>query len=745
MKLVIVESPSKAKTIEKYLGKDYHVIASKGHIIDLPKGKLGVDTEHDFKPDYVVTNRLSVKLIKDNYKDATELVLAVDPDREGEAIGWHVARMLNMISDSGRDKKNTKPLKRIVFTEITKEAVNKAIDNPREIDINLVNAQQARRILDRIVGYKLSPLLWKKIAIGLSAGRVQSVAVRIIVAREEEREKFKSDEYWNVKAFMLQGHGGDKKYMEILSEKKLETELPTKGLKFELTKILKKKPNIKTGKECKKIFSDIKNEDLFVTSVEQKESNQYPKPPFTTSTLQQTASNALGYSASKTMKVAQQLYEAGHISYMRTDSTNLSSEAIEKIRKTITTKYGAEYVPEKPIFYKSRAALTQEAHEAIRPSHVNKTGDELGLTGDHARLYDLIYRRAVSCQMRPAKMLNTSISLVVKDYTFQLSAPKVIFPGYLIMYKNRLKEFTLPEIKQGDKLSLDNFVSEQNFTEPPARFTEATLIKEMEKNGIGRPSTYAPTISTIIVRKYVEKENKFLVPTSIGRVVDKLLVNNFPEIVDLSFTASMEENLDKIAEGNASWVDVLKGFYKGFEKDVKKGEKDINKQDYVQIGKSDQKCPICGKGMVIKVGRFGEYLSCKNFPECKGILSLNKNGQSQEDLEKKAKSAAFTRNYKPAPKSDDGRNYSLKLGRFGYYWSHPDSPKVKQNVSLQLNDEIFAQVYGKVPKSSDGKDMILKRGRFGEFWTHPDYPEKKEIISIKKSVINKKKKELGLL
>jgi DNA topoisomerase-1 len=742
MKLVIVESPSKAKTIEKYLGKDYHVIASKGHIADLPKGKIGVDIENGFEPVYEVTNKVSAKLIKDNFKTAEEVILAVDPDREGEAIGWHIARVLKLIKDNGNKTPKSKPLKRIVFTEITKTAIQESIKHPRDIDMNLVNAQQARRILDRIVGYKLSPLLWKKITTGLSAGRVQSAAVRIVVDREAEREKFDSQEYWDVQIYLSLKDKVKGEYIKISSKEETKAELD--GLKFELIKIDNKKPEIVKEDKCKKIFKDVSDEKFIITDIEEKKSSQYAKPPFTTSTLQQTASNVLGFTASRTMRIAQSLYEAGYISYMRTDSTNLSGESIESIRKYISSKFEKEYLPEKPIFYKSKSALTQEAHEAIRPSDVSKDADSLKLNVDQAKLYNVIWKRTLSCQMQPAIMMNTSVKVEIKNYIFQLTNPKVIFPGCLILYKNKLKEFSLPDLTKGQELFLNQFVGSQHFTEPPARYTEATLIKEMEKNGIGRPSTYAPTISTILARKYVVKDGKALVPSATGKIVNKLLVNNFSGIVDLGFTANMEGELDKVAEGNLEWRSILSTFYKPFEKELKKAEKDVNKQDYVKIADSDKDCPICKKKMILRIGRFGEYLSCQDYPECKGILSVSKNGETSIEIANKSTSDEFVNNYKSAPKTEEGKDYTLKFGRYGYYWAHPEYPKVKDARPLELLDNIFAQIYGKKPLSSDGKVMILKRGRFGEFWAHPDYPAKKEIINIKKSEIEKKKKELGL-
>ena len=744
-KLVIVESPSKAKTIEKYLGKEYHVIASKGHVADLPKSELGVDLEKDFRPKYVIMNKASVKLIKDNLEDASELILAVDPDREGEAIGWHIARILKMISDKGAIKGEGKPLRRIVFTEITKEAIQAAIKKPRSIDMDLVNAQQTRRILDRIVGYKLSPLLWRKIATGLSAGRVQSAAVRIVVDREEEREKFKNQEYWSVRAYLSETPVKEAQpgYFKQGELTQLQQEIP--GLKFELVKIAKQKPDLKAEQDCKKIYSAINGKKFIINQIEEKESKQNPKPPFTTSTLQQAASNALGFSASRTMRIAQQLYEAGHISYMRTDSTNLSSEAVEKIRKYIGKEYGSEYVPEKPIFYKTKAVATQEAHEAIRPSNIASIADNLKLGQDQARLYDLIWRKTLSCQMKSASLINTAIKIVIDQCIFQLTSPRIIFPGFLVLYKNRLKEMTLPSLKSGQELFLNRFVAEQHFTEPAPRYTEASLIKEMEKNGIGRPSTYAPTISTITARKYVEKDGKYLFPTAVGRVVNKVLLQHFSDIVNLSFTAGMEGSLDEIAEGKLDWKKMLGDFYAKFALDLSKGEKDINKQDYVIIGKSDKKCPICTKPMVLRIGRFGQYLSCSEYPKCKGILAIYASGESSDDIAKKAETEEFKKNYQPAPKTEDGKNFVFKYGRYGYYWSHPDYPKVKEYKPLELNEVVMKQVYGDIPKSSDGKNMILRKSRFGEFWAHPDYPKKKEIIAIKKSEVNPKKKDLGLL
>lgn len=745
MNLVIVESPSKAKTIEKYLGKNYKVIASKGHIADLPKSTLAIDVEKSYKPSYEVKNPAVLKTIKNEFKNAKSLILAVDPDREGEAIGWHIARELKLINDKGESIKGKgKELSRIVFTEITKEAVLKAINNPRNIDINLVNAQQTRRILDRLVGYKLSPLLWKKLMFGLSAGRVQSVALKLIVEKEEEREKFKSKEYWNLNTYL--NIEKSKSPVRIIinktdnSEELLENQDNSK-LKFSLVKNKEAKIIIANEQEVKKINNDIISSDWIVSDIQKKQISRSPYPPFNTSTLQQSSASVLGFSASRTMKIAQQLYEKGYITYMRTDSLNISTKALDELKKYILKKYGNKYLPIKPRFYKTKSKVAQEAHEAIRVTNIEKSASDYKLTLDQKKLYELIRNRALASQMSDSIIESNKIVIKIKDYTFEMDGQKVIFPGHYIVRNDKLKDVDLPNLYIGQKLYLSIIEAQQKFTEPPARFSEASLIKTLEANGIGRPSTYAPIISTLLLRKYVEKEGKFLKPTLVGISLINLLKDHFKEIIDVNFTAEMEDNLDKIANGELIWKKVLDNFYIGFEKDIKKGEKNIDRDKYKIIGKSDEKCPECGGKMIIKLGRFSPFLSCDKFPKCKGILSLKKNSESNNiDIE----SDDFKKCYVSAPLTDDGRNYLLKEGRFGHFWAHPDYPKVKDAKQLEYLPEVKRKIFGN-PPSDNGVKLVLKKGRFGYFWAHTDYPKIKIIKKINNKEAKQKIKDLGLL
>lgn len=747
MKLVIVESPAKAKTIKKYLGKGYEVIASKGHVVDLPKSDIGIDFENNFKPTYVVKNAKSLNEIKKEYKNSSSLILAMDQDREGEAIAWHIARQLKLIDVNGKKLKKNADLSRIVFTEITKEAIQNAANNPREIDMNLVNAQQARRVLDRIVGYKLSPLLWRKLMFGLSAGRVQSVALRLIVDREEEREKFNKEEYWNFDSYLSKETSKKRLVITIkhfdpdkaLSQE--ETIADQDNYKFSLVKINEKVVKLTKENQVLEIISKVKNGKWIIGDIKSSQTERKPSPPLNTSILQQASANKFGYSASKTMKIAQQLYESGLITYMRTDSFNLSSQAISSIRDYISKTYGSEYLPANAKIYKSKSKVAQEAHEAIRPTDISKRGEMLDVNSDQKRLYDLIWRRTMASQMTNALMENVTVVINVGIYIFELTGQKVIFNGFLAVHSDKVKETFLPKFKIGQELYCNILEAEQKYTEPPARYSEATLIKALEANGIGRPSTYAPIITTILSRKYIEKEGKYLLPTYVGKALIKLLVDHFKEILDIQFTANMEDDLDQIAEGKKDWIKILDDFYKPFEKSLKAGEKNINKNDYVIIGKSDEKCPICKKKMIIKLGRFSPFLSCKDFPKCKGIKPLVDKNIEQVDIN----SEDFKSKYKTSPLTEDGRNYSLKRSRFGYFWAHPDYPKTKDIKSLELIDQKRIELFGKAPKSSDGKDMILQRGRFGYFWAHPDYPKKKELQKIDNKKINLLKKELGLI
>jgi DNA topoisomerase-1 len=732
MNLVVVESPSKAKTINKYLGKEFVVRASKGHVVDLPKSKLSIDVENDFKPDYIVTNPKSLKEIKDQFKSADKLILAVDLDREGEAIGWHIARELKLIDDKGK-LKGKKPVERIVFSEITKEAIQSALKNPRAIDLNLVNAQQARRLLDRIVGYKLSPLLWKKIAFGLSAGRVQSVAVKLIVERERERDAFKSEEYWSIDAFLQKEKTKSTakisfKLTEDTKSDDVEKVEESEGIKFELSKISNKKPELKNQKQCEEIAADVKGEKWIISDITSQTAKRYPKAPFITSTLQQSSVNMLGFTAKRTMSAAQKLYEAGLITYMRTDSTNMSNLAINQARGFIKKSFGDKYLPAKPNTYSSSNKSAQEAHECIRPADFTKDSDDLNLDGDLKRVYDLIWKRALASQMTPAELQNNALIINIKKYEFKSNGKRVLFDGFMKVYPEKLNESILPKLDKGTEIYLKEILSAQHFTQPPARYSEATLIKKLEELGIGRPSTYASIISTIVQRKYVENENKYLKPTDVGIVVNRLLEKYFNDIVDYNFTADMENDLDKVAEGKLDWVKMLKDFYGPFEKQVVKQDKNISRDEFTELGKSDEKCPLCGSPMVIKLGKFGKFLSCTKYPECKGMLSI----QADQTAETEEELAEYLKQYESAPKTEDGQEYVLKTGRYGKFWAHPNYPKVKDAKPLVLTKEGILKMYGTIPQTDDGRDYLLRRGKFGEFWAHPDYPKVKDIKKIPK-------------
>ncbi|MBD3362127.1 type I DNA topoisomerase [Candidatus Dojkabacteria bacterium] len=744
--LVIVESPSKAKTIKKYLGKGFEVVASKGHIVDLPKSELGVDVEHNFKPKYKVTKRKALKTLKDSFKGKDSLVLAVDPDREGEAIGWHVAEKLGVITKGGKIKKG-KDLKRIVFTSITKDSVQEAINNPRTLDGDLFNAQQARRVLDRLVGYKLSPLLWKKIRYGLSAGRVQSVAVKLVVEREAEREAFKPDEYWKITACLNQKETEKQPIVKtILKEEREEKKKDCEedSIEFNLSKIKNKKFELNKKKEVDQILQKIKNKIWKVSEISSKDVSRNPKPPFTTSTFQQTASSWLGFTPKRSMRVAQKLYEKGMISYMRTDSTNLSKSALKSARAYIEKEIGKKYLPQKPKYYKTKAKVAQEAHEAIRPTDFSKTPGKVDLKSDDKKIYKLIWQRALASQMKAAKLESSKVEIEIGDYLFQSTGQRIIFKGYLEIYPEKVSENILPKLKKGEVLYLNVLFGSQHFTQPPARYTEASLIKELESYGIGRPSTYVPIISTIQTRKYVKKDGKYFYPTDTGKIVTKLLKENFADVVDYDFTAKMEKNLDDVANGEKDWVKMMEKFYFPFEKQIKKKEKEIDRETYTVLEEApaEIKCPDCGGKMNIKLGKYGRFYSCKKWPDCKGILDIE--GKTEDDLKKEAKSKQFLKIYKAAPQTDDGRDYLLKRGRYGKFWAHPDYPKVKDAQPLEYTDEVFDQVYGTPPKAEDGTKMILRRGKYGEFWAHPDYPKKKEIKKLDKKRVKAQKKILGL-
>ena len=602
-KLVIVESPSKAKTIKKYLGSNYEVIASQGHIIDLPASKFAVDVENNYKPEYKTMKGKAkiINEIKKKAKGKEKIYLATDPDREGEAIAWHLKNVLNIPDDEKC---------RIAFNEITKSAVKTAVKNARNIDLALVDAQQARRILDRIVGYKLSPLLWKKVKKGLSAGRVQSVALKLIVDREKEIRNFKPEEYWLLTAKLKRGE-------ELVTAKFYGDE--------------KGKIDLKNEEQVKEIVKKIDNKEYIVKDIKKSERKRNPPPPFTTSSLQQEASRKLGFSVKKTMMVAQKLYEAGYITYMRTDSTRISDDAKKMAKDYILSNFGDKYFLNR--VYKTKETA-QDAHEAIRPSNLdNFSLITEQLEKDAKRLYTLIFNRFLASQMSVALYDVTKITVKVEDYIFNINGSVIKFDGYMKLYIETKDEKTssdddsngkiLPEFNIGEILKQKELVEDQKFTEPPARYTEASLVKMMEEKGIGRPSTYAPTISTIQDRLYIEKEQKYLVPTELGEIVNTVMENNFKDIVDVGFTADMEHKLDMVAENKENYVRMLDDFYKPFIKNLTEVEDKIEKVS-IPDEVSDEVCELCGRNMVIKQGRFGKFLACPGYPECKNAKPIIK-------------------------------------------------------------------------------------------------------------------------
>lgn len=604
--LVIVESPTKAKTIGKFLGKDYQVESSYGHIRDLPKSKLGVEEEKNFEPSYIIPtkSRKAVNALKKLAAKAENVILATDEDREGEAIAWHLTQALEI----GNPK-----TERIVFHEITEQAINEALKNPRDINMNLVNAQQARRILDRLVGYKLSPFLWKKIFRGLSAGRVQSVVLRLIVEREEEIRRFVPEEYWSIEALLKSKN--NKEFTASLSKINGEA-LP--------------KPGIKSEKEVKVITADLEKSEFTVTAVEKKETKKNPLPPFITSTLQQEGTKRLRMSVKQTMMFAQRLYEKGLITYMRTDSVNLSAQSLKAAQEVIKSEFGSDYLIKSPRVFKTKSRLAQEAHEAIRPTDPAKTPKKLDIKEtNEKKLYALIWRRFIASQMPQARFDATRVEITVKgSSTYILTANGNIlrFDGFLKVWSQKFEEKELPELEKDESLNLVEVKPNQHFTQPPPRYNEASLIKVLEAEGIGRPSTYAPTISVIQFRNYAQKnEDRRFEPTEVGEVVNKVLTEHFPEIVDTKFTANMEMSLDKIAEGKKKWQGVIRDFYGPFAEHLEKKYENIEKEEFVKEEETDKVCDKCGKPMVIKTGRFGKFLACTGFPDCKNTESLKKN------------------------------------------------------------------------------------------------------------------------
>lgn len=614
-KLVIVESPTKVKSIKKYLGSEYDVMASMGHIRDLPKSKFGIDIDNDFKPDYInmPEKKELIKSLKTAAAKSDFVYLATDPDREGEAISWHLAQILGL---------NLEDENRIAFNEITKSGVDKGISNPHRIDTNLVDAQQARRVVDRIVGYKLSPFLWKKVKSGLSAGRVQTVALRLIVDREREIEAFKPEEFWTIDAKLLSGGKSFLSRLFGLSDgKKLDT--------------------IRDEKTALDIVEKLKGQSFTVSDIKRGTRTRQPAPPFTTSTLQQEASRKLNFTGQRTMSVAQKLYEGvdvegfgttGLITYMRTDSLRISEEARSAAADFITGTYGGDYLPANPRYFKTKNGA-QDAHEAIRPTNVFITPDKAkaSLTAEQYKLYKLIWERFLASLMAACIQNTVSVDITAGDYLFKASGYKVKFDGFTVLYEEGKDEETeanvmLPDMKKGDTLKLKSLLPNQHFTQPPARYTEPTLIKTLDENGIGRPSTYAPIITNILQREYIEREKKSLKPTTLGTLVCDLINEYFKKIIDTKFTANLETSLDKIGLGEEKWLDTVSDFYKDFDVLYKKAEKALDgRRVKIPVVESDVVCEKCGRKMVERTGRFGKFLACPGYPECKNTKPMPEN------------------------------------------------------------------------------------------------------------------------
>ncbi|MEI7742031.1 MAG: type I DNA topoisomerase [bacterium] len=692
MKLVIVESPTKAKTIQKFLGKSYSVQSSFGHVRDLPVSKLGVDVDHDFAPSYVVPTKAkkTVSELKALAKKADTIYFATDEDREGEAISWHLANIL---------KVEPKDVERVAFHEITEHAIKEAFSHPRHLDENLVDAQQARRILDRLVGYKLSPLLWRKITKGLSAGRVQSVAVRLIVDREREITAFKPDEYWTIEAQLSGDAVNFGAKLWSINDKKLE------------------KLDIKTKEDADKILGDLKGAEFKVADIEEKDVKRSPGAPYRTSTLQQDANRKLNMSAKASMMFAQRLYEIGFITYMRTDSENLSEKFIGEADEFIKKEYGSEYATGGRT-YATKNKGAQEAHEAVRATDPTRTPDSVKneLEPDQLRLYDLIWRRSVGSQMADAVLESTRIDIEAinqeinksknqnNNYIFRATGSVVKFPGFLALTKEEPAEGLLPKVKVGEKLNADSVEGKQHFTEPPPRFSDASLVKIMEENGIGRPSTYAPTIATIVDRNYVERiEGRRLKPTELAFLVNDLLVEHFPEIVDFAFTAKKEAEFDEIAEGKIGWVPVIREFWEPFAANLAKKEIEIKREDIIQETTTEV-CDKCSKPMSVKFGRFGKFLACTGYPECKNTKPMG--GEKQIEIPEESKKCPTC-----------GADTVIKRGRFGPFIACSKYPECKTIINIEK------KVGVKCPKCGEG-DLVERKSKRGKpFYSCNKYPK----------------------
>ncbi|MEA3398622.1 MAG: type I DNA topoisomerase [Patescibacteria group bacterium] len=710
MNLVIVESPTKAKTITKFLGSKYKIESSFGHIRDLPKSDIGVDVDNDFTPKYVIPTkaRKNLNKLKNLAKKANNIILATDEDREGEAIAWHLTAALKI---------DPKDAKRIVFHEITKNAIQTALESPRALNMKLIDAQQARRVLDRLVGYKLSPFLWKKVARGLSAGRVQSVAVRLIVEREREIQAFKPQEYWSIEASLSR-----------LDEAVISEDQALKAFTARLNKINNKtidKMEIKNTAAAEKITKDLNNAGYIVTDLIKKQNKKNPPSPFTTSTLQQTANRWLGYGAKQTMVLAQQLYENGHITYMRTDSLALSNKFLNDAHDYLHKNLGEKYTLIKARQFKTKSKSAQEAHEAIRPTEAENVPEKLKqkLNDRQLRLYRLIWQRSIASQMPAATMNAATIDIDAKKtpYQFRATGQTTDFDGYLKIYPERSKELELPSVKKHEKLELHDLSTEQHYTKPPARYSDAGLVKILEKHGIGRPSTYAPTISTIETRNYVQRdENKKLAPTDIAFVVNDLLVEHFPKIVDFQFTAEMENDLDKIADGRAAWQPIIKNFYQPFQDNLEIKYNEINKKDIMPEETSNEKCDKCGAPMIIKTGRYGKFLACSAFPDCKNIKGMpgSNNGQNNND-EKKQDIKKLEKKYNGEKCDKCGADMVIKNGRFGPFLACSAYPKCKNIKNIKENNSSTGI---KCPACGQG-EIVQKRSKRGIFYACNQYPD----------------------
>lgn len=713
--LVIVESPTKAKTIGKFLPAEFTVKSSFGHVRDLPKKEMGVDVDDNFTPSYVIPKekQKTVTDLKKSASKASLIYFATDSDREGEAIAWHLREVL---------KPKPAKVKRITFHEITKLAIEEALANPRELDMNLVDAQQARRILDRLVGYELSPFLWKKVARGLSAGRVQSVAVRLIVERERERQNFQKQEYWTIEAIFKKqdadaaappfAKGG-----ASLDEKNLPAGFFAAKLHSVNHETLDKFA-LKDEKAASDILSALTNADYAIANIESKKTLKTPPPPFTTSTLQQEANRKLGFSAKQTMRQAQELYENGYITYMRTDSVALSEKFLNEARDFLQKNYGGKYALAAPRHYKTKARTAQEAHEAIRPTEASQTPDGLksSLTPTLYRLYNLIWRRAVATQMPEAILNNAAVDVETKTnktYMFRATGQTIVFDGWLKIYPALARETILPALEKNEAVDLAKLDPLQHFTEPPARYSDATLVKALEEFEIGRPSTYAPTISTIIARNYVERdENKRLAPKEIAFLVNDILVEHFPKIVDYKFTAKMENDLDDIAEGKLGWVEAIDEFYQPFKKNLMEKTNTLTKKELTEE-KTEEKCDKCGKPMVIKMGRFGRFLACTGYPDCKNTKPVNGNGEAEEPETTEEKCP------------ECGSPMQIKHGRFGKFLSCSRYPECKGIKRIEKSTGV------KCPECGQG-EIVEKRSKRGKtFYACNRYPDCKTAFFSK--------------